>query len=419
MEFLRGLWERWRTRAATFAKWIAFSVCIGVGIGLIGGGFHEAINGATALREAHPWLIFLLPLAGVGIVSLYRWCGLPQDPGTNYILVAVRSSDPIHLRMAPLIIVSTVLTHLCGGSSGREGAALQMGGAIADRIGRRVGMDKKDERIVVMCGMAAGFSALFGTPLAAAVFAMEVCSVGVMYYAAIFPCVLCSLLAALTAQRLGCEPTAFALATAPAPDWQTLARVIGFGVLCAAAAILICAVFGTTHRLFSHLLKRPYPRVLLGGALIVLLTLLLGTHDYNGAGMEGIAAAIAGRARPEAFLLKLLLTAITLGTGFKGGEIVPSFFIGATFGCVYGALLGLPAGFAAALGMTAVFCGVTNCPMTSILLSYELFGGEGLPLFALCIAVSYMLSGYRGLYSEQKILYSKYRAEFIDQRAGD
>lgn len=419
MEFLKGLWERWSTRIVIFSKWIVFSCLIGAVVGAVGGAFHEAVNLATAYREAHSGVIYLLPLAGLAILGLYQLCGLPRDPGTNYVLVAVRENDPIRLRMAPLIIISTVLTHLSGGSSGREGAALQMGSSISDRLGRLMGLDGKDERIIMMCGMAAGFSALFGTPLAAAVFAMEVCSVGVMYYAAIFPCMLSSLLATLVARQLGCHPAAFSLAEVPALSYPMVPRVLALGMLCAAVAILVCTVFGVTHRFFVRYLKRPYVRIAVGGLLVVLLTLLFGTHAYNGAGMDVIARAVAGEARPEAFLLKLILTAITLGSGFKGGEIVPSFFIGATFGCFYGAFLGIPAGFAGALGMTAVFCGVTNCPLTSILLSYELFGGDGLPLFALCVAVSYMLSGYRGLYSEQKIMYSKYSAEFVGRRSGD
>lgn len=186
MEFFQGLWARWSKRIVIFSKWIVFSCLIGAVTGIVGGAFHEAVNWATAYREAHSALIYLLPFAGMVILGLYQLCGLPRDPGTNYVLVAVRQNDPIRLRIAPLIIISTILTHLFGGSSGREGAALQMGSAISDRLGRAMRLDDKDERIIMMCGMAAGFSALFGTPLAAAVFAMEVCSVGVMYYAAIF-----------------------------------------------------------------------------------------------------------------------------------------------------------------------------------------------------------------------------------------
>ncbi len=419
MEFFQGLWARWSKRIVIFSKWIVFSCLIGAVTGIVGGAFHEAVNWATAYREAHSALIYLLPFAGMVILGLYQLCGLPRDPGTNYVLVAVRQNDPIRLRIAPLIIISTILTHLFGGSSGREGAALQMGSAISDRLGRAMRLDDKDERIIMMCGMAAGFSALFGTPLAAAVFAMEVCSVGVMYYAAIFPCMLSSLLAALVAQQVGCHPTAFSLTEVPALSYPMIPRVLALGVLCAAVSIFVCSVFGITHRFFARYIKKPYLRIFVGGTLVVLLTVLCGVHSYNGAGMDVIERAISGDAVPEAFVLKAIFTAITLGCGFKGGEIVPAFFIGATFGCFYGAFLGIPAGFAGAMGMTAVFCGVTNCPLTSILLSYELFGGAGLPLFALCIAVSYMLSGYRGLYSEQKIMYSKYSAEFVGRRSGD
>ena len=231
---------------------------------------------------------------------------------------------------------------------------------------------------------------------------------------------LSSLVASLVVHAMGGHATAFALAGAPALTALSLVQAAALGLLCAAVSILVCTVFGVTARFFSRYLPHPWVRVFVGGLVVVGLTLLVRVHDYNGAGMDIITQAVEdGQARPEAFFLKILFTAITLGSGFKGGEIVPAFFVGATFGAFYGALLGLPAGFAGALGMTAVFCGVTNCPLSSILLSYELFGGAGLPLFALCIAVSYMLSGYRGLYSEQKIMYSKYSAEFVDRRVGD
>ncbi len=417
--FLKGLWERWSIRGIVFFKWTAFACLIGALVGAVGYVFHTAVDMATVFRQAHPYFIYFLPAAGVMILAMYQLCGLPHDPGTNYVLVAVRENAPIRLRMAPLIIISTVITHLFGGSSGREGAALQMGSSISDRLGRWMGLGDKDERIIMMCGMAAGFSALFGTPLAASVFAMEVCSVGVMYYAAIFPCILSALIAALLVHTLGGHPTAFSLAEIPELTYAVLPKVILLGILCAAAAILVCTVFGTFHRFFVRYIPKPYLRIAAGGALVIVLTLLSGTRAYNGAGMDSIEAALAGQARPEAFLVKMVFTAVTLGSGFKGGEIVPALFIGATFGCTCGGVLGLPAGFAGALGMGAVFCGVTNCPLTAVLLSYELFGGAGLPLFALCIAVSYMLSGYRGLYSEQKIMYSKYSAEFVGKRSGD
>jgi H+/Cl- antiporter ClcA len=291
---------------------------------------------------------------------------------------------------------------------------LQLGGTISSTLGRLVKLDEKDERVITMCGMAAGFSPLFGTPLAAAVFAMEVVSVGVMYYAAAVPCVLAALVAQMVAGVLQVTPTAFSLAAVPDLTPLSLVQIVALGAGCACVAVLFCWVMHKTPAVYGRITRNPYLRVALGGVVVVVLSLLVG-RDYNGAGMNIIEKALNGDAKPYAFLLKILLTAITLGAGFKGGEIVPAFFAGATFGCVVGAILGLPAGFAAAVGMVAVFCGVTNCPMTSILLAYELFGGVGLPLFALGCVVAYMLSGYSGLYHAQKIVYSKLRPEFVDR----
>ena len=323
----------------------------------------------------------------------------------------------MRLRLAPSIFVTSVLTHLCGGSAGREGAALQLGGAISGNIGHWMRLDDRDSRTITMCGMAAGFAALFGTPLAASVFAMEVISVGVMYYAALFPCVLASVIAHQFALRLGGETTAFAITGIPQTvDALLLAKLVLFGVVCAVLSAVVCIEFHRIGHLFKHYIPNQYACMAAGGAAVVILSLLLGTRDYNGAGMAVIERAVAGEAEYAAFFIKLVLTAITIGVGYKGGEIVPVLFIGATFGAAYGGFFGLAPSFAAGLGMTAVFCGVTNSPLTSILLAYELFGGQSLALFALVIAISYMLSGYYGLYSEQKILYSKMRPQFIDRK---
>lgn len=416
----------------SFARWLVFAGVIGAVAGGVSAGFYHALSFVTALRQAHPWLLALLPLAGAAIVLLYRVCGMEQDRGANFVLVAVRDNAALPLRTAPLVFISTALTHLTGGSSGREGAILQIGGSISSKIGRWMRLDDKDSRVITMCGMAAGFSALFGTPLTAALFAMEVVSVGIMYYAAIVPCVIASILGLKLALRLGVQATAFTLYGIPNLTLSILLRVIGMGVLFALLAMLFCKVTQTVPKLYSRFLPRPVLRAAVGGLLVLGLTFLVwlwapGTFDYNGAGSAVIAAAVGGEARPEAFLLKILFTAVTLGAGFKGGEIVPVFFTGATFGCVAAPLLGLHPSFGAGLGMVCVFCGVTNCPLTSLLLSLELFAGhsygmftgQSLCLFAVCIAVSYTLSGYSGLYSEQKIVYSKYRAAFIDRKANE
>ena len=416
----------------TFVKWLAFAGIIGLVAGGVSTAFYYALTGVTDLRIAHPWLIWLLPVGGAAIVLLYRVCGMEKDRGTNFVLVAVRENQPMRLRTAPLIFAATVITHLVGGSSGREGAILQIGGSISSKIGRWMRLDDKDSRIITMCGMSAAFSALFGTPLTAAMFAMEVTSVGVLYYAAIVPCVLSSILGLWVAKALGVPPTAFSLEGIPNLTPVTLLQVIVMGILFALLSILFCRVMHAAPVLYDRFLPHPVARAVVGGVLVIGLTFLVwlrapGTYDYNGAGEAMLHAAIEGHARPEAFLLKMLFTAVTLGAGFKGGEIVPTFITGATFGCTVGPLLGLHPSFGAGLGMVSVFCGVTNCPMTSLLLalelfagdSYGLFTGQSLGLFAVCLAVSYMLSGYYGLYSEQKIVYSKLRPEYIDKKANE
>ena len=413
-----------------FLRWLLFAAIIGVVAGGVSTAFYYAFVWATELRIAHPWLLWLLPVGGVAIVLLYRVCGMARDRGTNFVLIAVRENAALPLRTAPLVFLSTIITHLVGGSSGREGAILQIGGSISSFLGRKMHLDDKDSRVITMCGMAAAFSALFGTPLTAAIFSMEVVSVGVMYYAAIVPCVLSSIIGLSVAHFFDVPGTAFSLDGIPNLSVVSLAQVIGMGILFALLSILFCRVMHAAPKLYNRYLPDPLVRVVVGSLLVIGLTYLVwiwnpGTYDYNGAGEAIIHAAIEGYARPEAFILKILLTAITLGAGFKGGEIVPVFFTGSTFGCVVAPLLGLSPSFGAGLGMVCVFCGVTNCPVSSLLLALELFAGnsvgmftgQSLCLFAVCIAVSYMLSGYYSLYSEQKIVYSKTRPEFIDRKA--
>ena len=295
----------------------------------------------------------------------------------------------------------------------RIGSALQIGGDLGEHFGKMLRMDDKDCRLATLCGMSALFSALFGTPLAAVFFALEVVSIGVLYYSGLIPCITSSLVAYAVSLRFGIEPMRFAVA-APETGALTLARAAVLALGCALVSILFCEMLHRTEHLTERLVKNDYLRAFLGGCLVIALTLLAGCRDYNGAGGHVIAAALGGTAKPEAFLLKIVFTAVTLGCGFKGGEIVPTLFVGSTFGCAAGALLGLPAGFAAALGITGLFCGMTNCPITSLLISVELFGADGLLCYAVVCAVSYVCSGYRGLYSSQTILYSKLRAEFIN-----
>lgn len=406
------------TETSTFIKWFFISVFIGLTVGLVGVGFHYSIDLVTELRNEHTWLIYLLPLGGLVIVLLYHLCKKDDDKGTNFILSAVRQNEKISVLTAPLIFIASTITHLLGGSSGREGAALQLGGSIAYNIGKLFKLDEKDKKIITMCGMSAAFSALFGTPVTAAVFAIEVVNVGVMHFSAIVPCAVSAIVGTKLAEILGVSPTAFLLSGTPQLDWLSVLKVSVLSILCAVLSVIFCITMHKSEKLYAKLFPNRYIRIAVGGALVILLTLIVGTYDYNGAGMNIVEKALSGEAKYEAFILKIIFTALTLSAGYKGGEIVPVFFTGATFGNVAGKLVGLSPSFGAGIGLVSLFCGVTNCPITSIILSVELFGSDGLVFFLLSCAFSYMLSGYYGLYHGQKIVYSKFKPEFIDRNAG-
>ena len=401
---------------SSFFKWLFIAGFTGAVGGLVGSAFHLSVSYAAELRQAHPWLLWLLPVSGLLIAGLYKLTHM-ENKNTNAIIDSIHFGDNVPLALVPSIFISTFITHLFGGSAGREGAALQIGGSLGCYIGRYFKLDEKDMRIATLSGMSAVFSALFGTPLTATFFALEVISVGVIYYSALIPCLTASLIALEISRFFGIAPTCFVIAMEPVEVIMML-KVAGLALLCALISVLFCIVMHRSEHLFSVCIKNSFVRIFVGGVIVVALTRLYGSTDCNGAGMDIIQRALEeGQARPELFAFKLLLTAATIGSGFKGGEVVPTFFIGATFGCVAGPLLGIPSGFAAAIGLISVFCGAVNCPVASILLSIELFGSAGLIYFALACGVAYMLSGYFGLYSSQKIMYSKLKAEFINIHA--
>lgn len=403
-------------RVVIFVKWVVFALIVGAVVGLCGSVFCIALGFVTDMRGQHSWLLFLLPFGGLAIVGMYKLCKNENDRGTNLVISAIHSGDELPFRMAPLIFLSTILTHMLGGSAGREGAALQVGGSIGNTIGHLFHFDLKDKQVMIMCGMSAAFAAMFGTPMAAAIFSMEMVSVGVMYYNALVPCVISALAAHGIALQLGIESERFLLEKIPAFSITTSIQISTLAVLCAVVSIAFCILLRKVEKLCQYLFKNPFIRVFAGGCLVILLTLLVGSQIYNGSGMNIIEQCMQGKVRPEAFLLKMIFTAITIGAGYKGGEIVPSFCIGAAFGCLFGNLCGLSPTLCAAVGMSSVFCGVTNCPITSLLISFELFGYEGMPYYLLSIAFSYMLSGYFGLYHSQKILYSKYKSNYVNRK---
>ncbi len=400
-------------------QWMMLAVPTGLVCGAVGTAFHLSVEMVTELRGTHPWLLFGLPIAGLAITALYKVTRC-EGVGTNNVIRAVQSGEAVSPLLVPAIFLGTVLTHLCGGSAGREGAALQMGGSIGWNVGRLLHLNDHARRTATLSGMAAFFSALFGTPLTAALFAMMVEDVGLTFTSAFVPAFTSALIAYGVSLALGIAPTAFTLSAVPALTPVTALQIALLGAACAAVTRLFCWTLHTLEHQLPKRIPNPWVRAFAGGAAVIAFSYLFGVGRYNGAGMGVIVAAVEqGTALPWDFVCKIFLTALTLAVGFKGGEVVPSFFVGATFGCVVGPLLGLPAGFAAAVGLVAVFCGATNALIPSILLGFELFGGQGLELIALGCGVCYMLSGRHGLYSSQNFLTDKLHPEYSSSAGHD
>lgn len=390
-----------------FLKWGILGVLIGSIGGLLGAGFHHALHFVTHLRSEHQWLIVLLPLGGLASVGIYRIFGLRSNRGTNEIIDAILDGKPVSPMIAPVIFLASSVTHLFGGSAGREGAALQLGGSVASVIGKLFKMHEDDRTVLIMSGMSAVFAGLFGTPLTATLFCMEFESVGTLFSPALLPCFLSAFVASRISGVLGVHAEIFILDAIHA---ITLANCWKYVILAIAVSLLgiaMCWVFHHAEHLANHYLPNPWIRITVGGVVVTLMTLAVGDQRFNGAGMDMALAAVAGEADWYSFALKMIFTAATLAAGFKGGEIVPTFCIGATFGCALGGLLGLDAGICGALGLIGLFCCATNSPLASIMLSVEMFGGTNLYLFALMCVVCFVLSGNSGLYASQIIQFNK------------
>lgn len=407
--------ERLKLDSMNFLKWFILAVAVGIMVGGISILFAHTLTAVTNWRTEHGWVFYCLPAAGLLIVFLYDKLG-KEDRGTVQVFSTIKEKDNVRFYSAPLIFIGTTLTHLTGGSAGREGAAIQLGGSIGNQLGRWLRLDREDRHVMVMCGMGAAFSAMFGTPIAAAVFSMEVISVGNMYYTALAPCMIAALTAAGLAGTLGVHAEFFHVNGIPELTVFSGLKIGIAAVGCAAAGTLFCVVLVQMGKLYGKLFQNKYLRIVAASVCIIGITKLLNTTDYMGAGTGLILRAVEqGDAKALSFLWKILLTAMTMKAGFKGGEIVPSFCIGATLGCVLGQVLGISPSLCAACGMVAVFCSVTNCPMASVLIAFEMFGFEGAAFYALAVSVSYAVSGYYGLYKGQRILYSKYKAKYVNE----
>ena len=404
-------------RYIVMARQVVFALFMGTVLGAVGGAFYIAIQRVTEFREQNTWMIFFLPVTAIVILFFYHMLHGDRDRGTNLVLQSIQSDENVPLRMSGLIFISTVLSHLVGASVGREGAALQIGGAVGNFLGRFFHFSPEEKKTLTMVGMSAMFSAVFGTPMAAAFFSLEVVSVGIMHYGALLPCVLSSFVARGIAKYMGATSPFFDIGALPEFEGMSALKVAGLAALCGILSILFCVALRYGEIYVKKWLKNKYIRAAVLGSLVLGLTLLVGDQTYNGAGVDYINACVAGREEPFGFLLKILFTVLSIVAGYRGGEIVPSFFIGASFGCLYGNVLGWEPALCAAIGMGTVFCGVTNCPVTSLLICLELFGYDGGLYFLLACAVAYMFSGYYSLYTSQKIVYSKFKSNYIDKSA--
>ncbi len=411
-----------RALATAALKWGLLGSLVGIFCGTASASFLYALDAATALRETYGWLLFLLPVGGLIVAFAYDRFGESVAAGNNLLIDVIHAESdtvtPIPLRMAPLILFGTVVTHLFGGSAGREGTAVQMGGSLASALAKPLGLDHRDHRILLMAGIGGGFSSVFGTPLAGTVFALEVLSIGTLRYEALAACFAAATVGDITCRALGIVHHVYTVGSVPALTPLMWALILFAGVLFAVAAV----AFGELTEAVAHVarehVKNPLARPALGGIVVIALTYLVQSREYLGLSLPLIERSFTpGGVVFWAFALKLLFTSVTLGTGFKGGEVTPLFGIGATLGSAFARLTHQPTGFFAALGFAAVFAGAANTPLACVLMGIELFGaGMAVPLMTVCL-LAYLLSGHRGIYGSQRIGVSKTDGIAISDRA--
>ncbi len=389
-------------------KWFIYAGFVGTLTGALSAFFLKSLEKVTALQVHYSWLLFLLPLAGAFISYLYKDFGKNAHKGNNLVIEqAIGGEEKIPLRLIPLALIGTLATHLFGGSAGREGTAVQMGGATADFVGRIIKINAKERRILIICGMSAGFSSVFGTPIAGTLFAMEVLVLGYFREEALFPSLWSALVANWVTLALGATHHIYQMGLIPTSTPLLILKLI-------LAAIL----FGLTGRLFSRLtaylktkfsewFPNPIFKSFFGGIIIIILVIVIGSRAYLGLSLPMLEQSFNGDLPPLSFLIKLIFTSVTLGAGFQGGEVTPLFVIGATLGSTLAPFLALPVSFLAGLGFIGVFSGATNTPIACFVMGLELFGTASLPyLFLICV-ISYLFSGNLGIYHSQLVQIKK------------
>jgi H+/Cl- antiporter ClcA len=402
-------------------KWILISGPVAAVIGSACALFLWLLELATEAQWNEPRLLFLLPVAGVFIAAMYQWFGKDAEAGNNLIMDEIHEpGGGVPARMAPLILISTLITHLFGGSAGREGTAVQMGGSIAASVARWLRLSHIDRRTLLMTGIAAGFGGVFGTPVAGAIFALEVIAMGRITHEAIVPCLIAAVVGDWSSAAWGIHHTNYhqVIQTQPVIDWLLLSKVAVAAVAFGLASQLFAELTHSLQRTFKQTIRWPLMRPAIGGLIVIGLVYALGTRDYLGLGVHSppsdpngvsiLSSFNPGGAQPLSWWWKILFTAVTLGCGFKGGEVTPLFFIGATLGNTIAGLLNAPIDLFAALGFVAVFAGATNTPIACTVMGIELFGAEHAVYIAAACCLAYLFSGHSGIYRSQRIATPKF-----------
>lgn len=384
-------------------KWLLIGGTVGLLSGSAAALFLAALDWVTETRFQNPWLLWLLPIGGALVSYFYLKYGKEAGKGNNLIIEQIHSGDgAVPLRMAPLVLFGTLVTHLFGGSAGREGTAVQMGGSLAEWVGKQFKLKPLDRKIILMCGISSGFGAVFGTPLAGTLFGLEVLAIGLISYEALLPCFIASCVGHLVTTAWGIKHIHYAIGDVPPLQLLLTIKVIGASVLFGLAALLFIQLTRSLKRLFSKWMANPILKSAVGGILMIALVYALGTRDYLGLGIPLIQQSFQEAVSPAVFLLKTAFTALTLGTGFQGGEVTPLFVIGSTLGSALAGLLAVPVPLLAAIGFVSVFSGAAKTPIACFIMGIELFGSEGaIYLFMGCV-IAFLCSGKLGIYESQK-----------------